>query len=510
MKSVFRFQRYSYFRRGDAYRRGLKRDGKIQCNIRKIPSCTKTVVTAIRQYSSSSSPLGAEPLHVFASCLPGLEGLLNQELVDLGFQANKRTAGGVHFRASSAQDLYNCHLWCGTASNIYLRATSDKPFRARGMAELKKHISRLSFWEDYISDEMMIHDNLPSSSAAFEIRVKSSKSKLYHTAGIAQRVEEGIYSALGKNKNDSNNPPKKTTKRQGDGDNNKLKVLVKIYRDEVEVSVDTSSTPIHQRGYRLETAKAPLREDLAFALLYSTNLFGKRKHNNDYDDWSLLDPFCGSGTIPIEAAAMAHNLPPGRLREPPLQGLTLYDPDGWKQLVESAVRNSTIHNDTDDDGRMIPILGTDRDQGAIAISQRNAARAGVDHLVTFRHQAISANEWFENPSLAPNRLLVACNPPFGHRISSNKNKTDNKKKDPSSKASSSLLPLIQTLGHKVVALGDSGGSQDDESRRQVAVNILSNNPNLIRRSGIPNLKVSFASKHGGMNVVALGGPKHQQ
>lgn len=179
---------------------------------------------------------------------------------------------------------------------------------------------------------------------------------------------------------------------------------------------------------------------------------------------------------------MAHNLPPGRLREPPMQGLTLYNPADWKDMVATAVQKSTID---DTDGR-VQILATDRNQGAIDISQRNAERAGVDHLVTFRHQAISANEWFENPSLAPPRLLVACNPPFGHRVSKTK-------RDPSE----SLLPLIQTLGHKVSTL-----KQDND--RQVAVNILGNNVNLLRRTGIPNLKVSFASKHGGINVFALG------
>ncbi|CAJ1931678.1 unnamed protein product [Cylindrotheca closterium] len=160
-------------------------------------------------------------------------------------------------------------------------------------------------------------------------------------------------------------------------------------------------------------------------------------------------------------------------------------------MVESAVRNST----TGDMNEELQILGTDRNEGAIAISKRNAARAGVDHLVKFRHQAISSNQWFENPSLAPSRTLVVCNPPFGHRIS----KDTKRKKDPSS---SSLLSLIQTLGHKLMKL--IGQSAEGNSRRQVAVNILGTNPNLIRRSGIPNLKVSFASKHGGINVFALG------
>lgn len=432
-----------------------------------------------RKFGSTSASLSS-PLQVVASCLPGLEGFLSQELSDLGFQTTKRTKGGVHFQASGASELYKCHLWCGTASNIYLQATTeDKPIRARGMAELKKHVSRLTFWENYIMNDNGSVD-LPS---ALEIRVKSSKSKLYHTKGIAERVEEGIYTSLGKSPPKNMDDGNLAKGQQRDSNIPKIKVLVKIYRDQVEILVDTSSTPIHQRGYRLETGKAPLREDLAFALLYSTKRFARNAKNH----CSLLDPFCGSGTIPIEAAAMAHNLPPGRLRKAPLQGLTLYDPDCWKGMVESSIRNSTVHDTDDDRKNNIQILGTDRNKGAIGISQRNAIRAGVDHLVTFHHQAISSNAWFENPSVAPNRLLVACNPPFGHRVSKNA-----KQKDPNK----SLLPLIQTLGHKVMAL-------PEYNNREVAVNILTNNQNLIRRSGIPNLKASFATNHGGMKVFSV-------
>eukprot|EP00957_Ditylum_brightwellii_P177897 13550177-Ditylum_brightwellii.AAC.1 len=109
--------------------------------------------------------------------------------------------------------------------------------------------------------------------------------------------------------------------------------------------MDTSATPLHKRGYKLEVAKAPLREDLAFALLRcagwgtnpamtSSNFHGDRKTNSYYNSNFLLDPFCGSGTILIEGAAMAVGLPPGRLRPPPLWGTKLFDDDGWRKLVE--------------------------------------------------------------------------------------------------------------------------------------------------------------------------------
>eukprot|EP00980_Cylindrotheca_fusiformis_P020399 scaffold7423_cov122-Cylindrotheca_fusiformis.AAC.3 len=387
-----------------------------------------------------------KPLGMFAACLPGLEPYLKAELKSLAFKRIQTGSGGVHFSAASAEEIFKCHLFLGTASHIYIRA--GPTFRATSMTDLRKSITKMPFWE-----MLLMRDGTGNSKPSLDIRVSASKSRLYHTTAVAERVERGICNALGVNINDEEVGPS-------------LRLLVRIHRDEVQVSVDTSNTPLHQRGYRLETAKAPLREDLAHAMLLSSG-FGSRTR-------SVLDPFCGSGTILIEAAAMASKLPPGRLRDPPLQGLAFQNDAYWHGMVKSAIMEDALDHDPS-----IQIFGSDRDQGAIEIARRNASRAGVDRLVDFEHNAISSNSWFEDPSRAPDgRFLVATNPPFGHRI-----KVDSKM--------SSLLPLYQTFGNMVKPL-------------DADVVILGHDVNLIRQTGIPNLKLRFASKHGGKNVFALG------
>jgi putative N6-adenine-specific DNA methylase len=397
-----------------------------------------------------------QPLILFASCLPGLEPFLKQEMRSLGFQEAQSTSGGVHFFASTADQIFKSHLFLGTASHIYLRAGA--PFRARSMTEVTKGVARLDFWGQY----MLPNGN--NTKPTLDIRVVASKSRLYHTKGIAERVEKGICTALGVN------PDEKTVDK-----NPAIRLLVRVHRDMVQISVDTSTTPLHQRGYRLETAKAPLREDLAYALLYSAGFGAEESKIN-----SMLDPFCGSGTIPIEAASMACNLPPGRLREAPLRGLTLQNDASWQAMVDTALQQAQNQHTTYD-YENIQILGSDRNQGGIDIARRNAERAGVAEVVKFQHNAISSNSWLENLSIAPMSFLVATNPPFGHRTSP-------------AKSSPSLLPLYQTLGHKIAKIPEGN----------VDVAILGYDVNLVRRTGIPNLKLQFTSKHGGLNVFALG------
>ena len=408
---------------------------------------------------------------MFASCLPGLEPYLNNELLSLAISPHP-TPGGVYFKATSVDQILQCHLHLGTASHLFLR--TGPPFRALGMEELCLKVSRLKFWKQYIKmDGGFETGALPN----LDIRVTSSKSRLFHTKGIAERVERGIWNSLGLNGQDIMDKKLANTTisavKKQHVNNATIKLLVRIHRNEVEISVDTSSTPLHRRGYRLEGGKAPLREDLAFALLYSSQ----------YQGGGLLDPFCGSGTIVIEGAAMAFGLPPGRLRQAPMLGSRLGSENKWKSLISTSIDNANenIERQRGDPTAQL-IVGTDRNKGAIAAALGNAKRAGVLDLVKLEHQAISAVDWFENPTNAPSRILVATNPPFGRRVSS-KNKGTEKP----------LLPLYQTLGHKV---GNLQGTVD--------FSILAQDTNLARKTAIRNLSLNFASKHGGLNVFILG------
>jgi putative N6-adenine-specific DNA methylase len=170
---------------------------------------------------------------------------------------------------------------------------------------------------------------------------------------------------------------------------------VRLVRDQCTISIDSSGALLHQRGYRLAGAKAPLRETLAAGILLAAG----------WDAVSpLLDPFCGSGTIAIEGALLAAGLPPGRSRRFAFMDWPDFDPALWAGLLESAAAEVKM-------SRPAPIIqASDRDAGAIAAAQENAQRAGVEGAVEFSRRAVSAIE----PPAGPG--WVVTNPPYGVRL----------------------------------------------------------------------------------------------
>jgi putative N6-adenine-specific DNA methylase len=422
---------------------------------------------------AGDGPFKFPPSHldVFISCLPGLESILSAEMKALEID-HKTEAGGVHLINPTTEDIMECHLFLGTASNVLLRC--GDPFVVRGLPELRRKISKLP-WRRILKRNVRL-----------EARVTSSKSKLYHTTAIRDRILGGIYEALGYEVPDDGQrfePP------EVEGDT-VVKLDVRLIRDNISISIDTSQTPIHQRGYRLQTAKAPLREDLAYAMLWSAGW--KPRHHEDLDEdelakdtWvfkGLLDPLCGSGTIAIEGAAIAAGLPPGRLRPAPLEGTRLQNEGKWKKLVTGTASGRISKKAL---GKK-KIAASDRDAGAVEIAKSNAKRAGVLQLIDFDECALAAQPWFENPESAPRDLLLASNPPFGKRISA---------PTKHSSEETQLLPLFQTLGSRVKRLIETG--------RGVGTILLSNNPAMLRRTGIDRVGLAFKSLHGGMPVSAM-------
>jgi len=529
--------------------------------------------------SPSPSSTTATDFRVFCSCLPGLEPYLYSELLSLGIQPtsappnpntivsvvntkhtrrrDRPLRGGVSFTTRSLDRLLSCHLHLGTASHVFLRATPE-PFRALGMEELYRKVSRLPFWKEYI------YTGNGATPPNLDVRVTSSKSRLFHTVGIAERVERGIWDALGIDGTKLMDTRTDGTADSSDSDGeeeeaedkDKIKILVRVHYNQVELSVDTSTTPLHRRGYRIDTGKAPLREDLAYSLLYSagwgqnrtvqnhttTNTTNHTKTTDKIVSTAtatatgprLLDPFCGSGTILIEGAAMHYGLPPGRLRPPPMAGSrpTMDTPHAWPDMVDeamerarSAIRTAPVlAEDTigdahsDGEGLLASVLGSDRDAGVIAAAVQNAERAGVSDLVRFERCAISSNRWLVEPypKLAPDEfVLVATNPPYGRRIAS----TTLAKTAANKKHSSALLPLYQTLGCQVNKMAafyndDEGRGSDDDgddvssegsetNMKGARLAIIAQDPKLARRSGVKDLSVRFTTKHGGLNVCAL-------
>src|SRR4051812_6625037 len=216
-----------------------------------------------------------EPFELFAATAPGLESIAAGELKSLGVKG-RQEPGGVAFEGD-LNGVYLANLWLRTASRVLLRLGR---FHASTFYELERRAKKLP-WADF----------LPATGSV-EVRVTCRKSRLYHSDAVAERIlgaiarvaPAGIDVKIGAAPGEGDDEAE-TSSRQ--------LIVVRIVDDQCEVSADTSGELLHRRGYRQEVARAPLRETLAAAMVLASG-WDKRQ--------PLLDPMCGSGTIPIEAA----------------------------------------------------------------------------------------------------------------------------------------------------------------------------------------------------------------
>ena len=318
----------------------------------------------------------------FAVTAPGLEPFTALVLTTLGLLPVPATetvsTGGVAFKGD-LQMLYRANLRLRTASRILARLGTF--FYATTFPELKKRASRLP-WERCLT---------PGQPVA--MRVTCHQSRLYHSDAVARSVSEGLEERLGKAC-----PPVKTDE-EADGHPPQL-IIVRLVDDKCTISVDSSGELLHKRGYRLEVAKAPLRETLAAALLIASG----------WDQSAtLLDPFCGSGTIPIEAALMRLGIPPGINRRFAFMDWPGFDSQKWADL-----RNESASIHPSAFSIQSSIMASDRDAGAIKMAHANAERAGVSDTIEFKCQAVSSI----TPPAGPG--WVVTNPPYGVRVSDGK------------------------------------------------------------------------------------------
>lgn len=309
----------------------------------------------------------------YAVTHPGVESLTARELVTLGASPGPTEPGGVPFTAD-ARLLQAANLRLRTASRILVRLAS---FHARGFPELERHARRIP-WSEYLS-----------AGDAVDFRVTSRKSRLYHQGAVAERLFRVAQEAAG---------PLREAGQSGEGDGEEggegQLIVVRIVRDECTVSIDSSGALLHRRGYRLATGKAPLRETLAAALLLRLEWDGS---------CPLFDPFCGSGTIPIEGALLARNIAPGSFRGFAFERWREFDAEAWASL-----RNTVAAESRPVAG--VPIVGSDRDAGAVKAARANAERAGVLADLALDVASLSAAQ----PPGAPGLLLT--NPPYGLRL----------------------------------------------------------------------------------------------
>ncbi len=298
----------------------------------------------------------------FAVTTPGLEAITARELTALGIAITETEPGGVAFQADAAE-LARANIWLRTASRVLVRIAQ---FHAFSFPELERHARQVA-WGEYLADGI---------SPVF--RITSKKSKLYHQGAIAERLQRctGIPAP-------ADDAP---------ADSGQL-FVVRVHRDQVTVSADASGELLHRRGYRLEQARAPLRETLAAAMLLGVGWDGSVP---------LVDPFAGSGTIAIEAAMIARNMAPGARRS--------FAAERWPSMaggVFAAGRASSVEGREHDARR---IIASDRDAGAVAAMGRNAERAGVAADLSIRQAVISELRLPEQPG------WIVTNPPYGVRV----------------------------------------------------------------------------------------------
>lgn len=308
-------------------------------------------------------------MEVFVQAAPGLEPALRGELLDLGLDGTVVPGGVTLDVPADAVARLNLHLAC--ASRVLVTVGR---FRATALGELERKAAALPW------DRFLAPDHRPT------FRVTCRKSRLYHTGAVAERLSRAAGVPAG-------TPPPESDDSCPEGT---APFVVRIARDRVVVRADSSGVHLHRRGYRLATAKAPLRETLAAGIL---RLAGWAP------DRPLVDPLCGSGTFVIEAALRACRRAPGENRTFAFQAWPGAEPAAWQALRAEALARVRP--------APAPLVGSDRDAGAVEAARANAERAGVAGAVRFRQGAVSAVEppaGFDRPG------LVVANPPWGRRV----------------------------------------------------------------------------------------------
>jgi putative N6-adenine-specific DNA methylase len=322
------------------------------------------------------SPLAGDSpsLDCFAAIAPGLEPFAVDEARRLGLPAELDPAGGGIAWRGDLRSVVLANVGLRIASRVVVRLAS---FEARSFAELERHARQIGWGRVLRAGDRV------------RFRVTCKKSRLYHSDAVAQRLADAVTRAVAGVRTDQASVPDED---QG-GEEGQL-FVVRLLRDRCTVSADSSGALLHRRGYRQATAKAPLRETLAAALLAASGWDGSAP---------LVDPLCGSGTIPIEGALFARGIAPGVGRSFAVERWP-----GVPRELGALVREELAARRRD--GPMPAIVGSDRDAGAIAGATANAERAGVAQDVRFAVQPLSAAA-LEGP-----RGWLVTNPPYGVRV----------------------------------------------------------------------------------------------
>jgi putative N6-adenine-specific DNA methylase len=368
------------------------------------------------------------PFDAFAIAAPGLATMLADELRELDLSVGEVTPAGVSFLASP-RDLYRANLHSRLSSRVVVRIAA---FEAAHFSTLEKQLRAVD-WSQWVA-----------AGQAVACRVTCRKSRLYHSGAVGERVQGAMARAV------THRAVAPADDEDDDGTSQLL--LVRLDHDRCTISIDSSGALLHRRGYRQAVAKAPLRETLAAAVLRASGWDGSRP---------LVDPCCGSGTIPIEAAMLARRLAPGRSRSFACERWP-----GTRAKLWDAVRSEA--RSAERSTCPVRISGSDRDAGAIEAAVANATRAGVEGDIVFTQGPLSA----ARPQ-GEDVGLVAVNPPWGERIGE----------------ASALRNLYAQMGH---LMRGSFVSWD--------LALLAADPGLVRQLG-GVMRTAFSTTAGGTKVA---------
>lgn len=315
-----------------------------------------------------------EKLELIAPCHFGLEAVLKREITDLGYEVAEVTDGKVSFYGDWAAVCY-ANVFLRTAERILVKAGS---FHAESFEDLFQG-TRAIPWEELI----------PKDGRFWVAKATSVKSRLFSPRDIQSIMKKAMVERMAAHYHLAQFP-------ESGAD---YPVRVTILKDEVTVGIDTTGTSLHKRGYRLMTAKAPISETLAAALIMLTPW---------KKDRILVDPFCGSGTFPIEAAMMAAGIAPGMNRE--------FLAEQWENLIPKKAWYDAVDDASSriDDRIETDIQGYDIDGEVVRAARENARNAGVDHLIHFQQRPVSE---LRHPKKYG---FVITNPPYGERLEDRK------------------------------------------------------------------------------------------
>lgn len=303
-------------------------------------------------------------------CHFGLEAVLKREIYDLGYEITKVEDGRVTFEGDE-EAICRANIFLRTAERVMIQVGR---FKATTFEELFQGIKNLP-WEEYI----------PEDGKFWVKKASSINSKLFSPSDIQSIAKKAMVERM----------KQKYHKEWFKEDGAAYPVRIFLLKDEVTVALDTSGDSLHKRGYRTMTSKAPLTETLAASLIMLTPW---RK------DRILVDPFCGSGTFPIEAAMIAVNIAPGMNRDFTAEEWTnMIDRKLWYECVKEA-------EDMIDTTVKVDIQGYDIDGDVIKAARENAKRAGVEHMIHFQQRAVA------DLSHPKKYGFIITNPPYGERL----------------------------------------------------------------------------------------------